>query len=151
MTASYGHGSAVTPLHLASAYAALVNDGSWRPATLRKLGDKAPPQGRRVFKASTSARMRQLLRLIVSDGTGRNADEPGFRVGGKTGSAEKPGAGGYRGHSLVSTFAAAVTMDNPRYGVIAMIDEPKGNAFSPGPRTAGREEEHKGEHKEPNR
>ena len=137
MTTSYGHGIAVTPVHLASAYAALVNGGIWRPATLLKLGDKAPPQGRRVFKASTSARMRQLLRLIVADGTGRNADAPGFRVGGKTGSAEKPGAGGYRRHSLVSTFAAAFPMDNPRYVVLAMVDEPKGNAFSSGQRTAG--------------
>ncbi|PAL23244.1 penicillin-binding protein 2 [Sphingopyxis sp. GW247-27LB] len=137
MTTSYGHGIAVTPLHLASAYAALVNGGIWRPATLLKLGDKAPPEGRRVFKASTSARMRQLLRLIVSDGTGRNADAPGFRVGGKTGSAEKPGAGGYRRHSLVSTFSAAFPMDNPRYVVLVMIDEPKGNAFSSGQRTAG--------------
>ena len=137
MTTSYGHGIAVTPLHLASAYAALVNGGMYRPATMLKLGDKAPPQGRRVFKASTSARMRQLLRLIVSDGTGKQADAPGFRVGGKTGSAEKPGAGGYRRHSLVSTFAAAFPMDNPRYVVLVMIDEPKGNAFSSGQRTAG--------------
>ncbi len=137
MTTSYGHGIAVTPLHLASAYAALVNGGLYRPATLLKLGDKAPPQGRRVFKAATSARMRQLLRLIVSDGTGKQADAPGFRVGGKTGSAEKPGAGGYRRHSLVSTFSAVFPMDNPRYVVIVMIDEPKGNAYSSGQRTAG--------------
>lgn len=137
MTTSYGHGIAVTPLHLASAYAALVNGGLYRPATMLKLGDKPPPQGRRVFKASTSARMRQLLRLIVSDGTGKQADAPGFRVGGKTGSAEKPGAGGYRRHSLVSTFAAAFPMDNPRYIVLVMIDEPKGNAYSSGQRTAG--------------
>lgn len=137
MTTGYGHGIAVTPLHLASAYAALVNGGIWRPATLMKLGDQAPPQGRRVFKAATSARMRQLLRLIVSDGTGKQAEAPGFRVGGKTGSAEKPGAGGYRRHSLVSTFAAAFPMDNPRYVVLVMIDEPKGNAYSSGQRTAG--------------
>ena len=137
MTTSYGQGIAVTPLHLASAYAAMVNGGIYRPATVLKLGDKAPPQGRRVFKAATSARMRQLLRLIVSDGTGKKADAPGFRVGGKTGSAEKPGAGGYRRTSLVSTFAAAFPMDNPRYVILAMIDEPKGNAFSSGQRTAG--------------
>lgn len=137
MTTGYGHGIAVTPLHLASAYAALVNGGIYRPATILKLGDQAPPQGRRVFKAATSARMRQLLRLIVSDGTGKKADAPGFRVGGKTGSAEKPGAGGYRRTSLVSTFAAAFPMDNPRYVILAMIDEPKGNAFSSGQRTAG--------------
>jgi len=137
MTTAYGHGIAVTPLHLASAYAALVNGGIWRPATLEKLGDKAPPQGRRVFKASTSARMRQLLRLIVTDGTGKQADAPGFRVGGKTGSAEKPGVGGYRRTSVVATFAAAFPMDNPRYVIVAMIDEPKGNAYSSGQRTAG--------------
>jgi len=81
--------------------------------------------------------MRQLLRLIVSDGTGKQANAPGFRVGGKTGSAEKPGAGGYRRTSVVATFAAAFPMDNPRYVVIAMVDEPKGNAFSSGQRTAG--------------
>jgi cell division protein FtsI (penicillin-binding protein 3) len=137
MTTGYGHGIAVTPLHLASAYAALVNGGIYRPATITKLGDQAPPKGRRVFKAATSARMRQLLRLIVSDGTGKKAEAPGFRVGGKTGSAEKPGAGGYRRSSVVATFAAAFPMDNPRYVVLVMIDEPKGNAYSSGQRTAG--------------
>lgn len=136
MTVSYGHGIAVTPLHLASAYAALVNGGIWRPATLRKLEAGETPKGRRVFKASTSARMRQLLRMIVTYGTGRNADANGFRIGGKTGSAEKPGNGGYRRSSLVSTFAAAFPMDRPRYVVIAMLDEPKGTAATFGQRTA---------------
>ncbi len=136
MTVSYGHGIAVTPLHLASAYAALVNGGIWRPATLKKLSQDQVPAGRRVFKASTSARMRQMLRMIVDYGTGRNADAPGFRVGGKTGSAEKPGAGGYRRSTLVSTFAAAFPMDHPRYVVIAMLDEPKGTAATSGQRTA---------------
>lgn len=137
MTVSYGHGIAVTPLHLASAYAALVNGGIWRPATLQKLAPGAAPQGRRVFKASTSARMRQLLRMIVVDGTGKRADASGYRVGGKTGSAEKPGVGGYRRSSLVSTFAAAFPMDRPRYVIIAMLDEPQGTAATSGQRTAG--------------
>ncbi|WP_271439153.1 peptidoglycan D,D-transpeptidase FtsI family protein [Pontixanthobacter luteolus] len=136
MTVSYGHGIAVTPLHLASAYAAMVNGGVWRPATMHKLAPGKAPKGRRVFKASTSSRMRQLLRMIAVYGTGRNADAPGFRVGGKTGSAEKPGAGGYRRSSLVSTFAAAFPMDKPRYVVIAMLDEPKGTAASSFQRTA---------------
>ena len=136
MTVSYGHGIAVTPLHLASAYAALVNGGIWRPATLKKLEPSEVPTGRRVFKASTSARMRQLLRMIVEYGTGRKAAAPGFRVGGKTGSAEKPGIGGYRHHSLVSTFAAVFPMDRPRYVVIAMLDEPKGTVATSGQRTA---------------
>jgi len=136
MTVGYGHGIAVTPLHLASAYAAMVNGGVWRPATLRKLEAGEAPKGRRVFKASTSSRMRQLLRMIAIYGTGRNADAPGFRVGGKTGSAEKPGAGGYRQTSLVSTFAAAFPMDRPRFVVVAMLDEPKGTTASSFQRTA---------------
>ena len=136
MTVGYGHGIAVTPLHLASAYAAMVNGGIWRPATLMKVEPGKANRGRRVFKASTSARMNQLLRMIVSYGTGRNAEAPGFRVGGKTGSAEKPGAGGYRKTSLVSTFAAAFPMDKPRYVVIAMLDEPKGTVASSYQRTA---------------
>ena len=137
MTVSYGHGISVTPLHLACAYAALVNGGVWRPATLEKLGPGMAPAGRRVFKASTSARMRQLLRMIVVDGTGKRADAPGFRVGGKTGSAEKSSAsGGYSKSSLVATFAAAFPMDRPRYVIIAMLDEPKGSAATSGQRTA---------------
>ena len=136
MTVSYGHGIAVTPLHLASAYAALVNGGIWRPATLEKLEPGQVPVGRRVWKASTSARMRQLLRMIVDLGTGRKANAAGYRVGGKTGSAEKPGAGGYRKSSLVATFAAAFPMDHPRFVVIAMLDEPQGTAATSGQRTA---------------
>jgi len=136
MTVAYGHGIAVTPLHLASAYAALVNGGIWRPATLKKLDASEVPAGRRVFKASTSARIRQLLRMIVEYGTGRKADAPGFRVGGKTGSAEKPGVGGYRHHSLIATFAAAFPMDKPRYVVISMMDEPQGTAATSYQRTA---------------
>ncbi|MFK7843034.1 MAG: peptidoglycan D,D-transpeptidase FtsI family protein [Sphingorhabdus sp.] len=137
MTVAYGHGIAVTPLHLASAYAAMVNGGIWRPATLLKVPAGEEAEGRRVFKAATSARMRQLLRMIVSDGTGRKADAPGYRIGGKTGSAEKPSQGGYNKTSLVSTFAAAFPMDNPRYVVIAMLDEPKGTAATSFQRTAG--------------
>ena len=136
MTVSYGHGVAVTPLHLAVGYAAVVNGGIWRPTTLRKLAPGQVPRGRRVFKEATSARMNQLLRLITTRGTGRSADAPGFRIGGKTGSAEKPGAGGYRRTTLVATFAAAFPMDNPRYVVIAMLDEPKGTAASSYQRTA---------------
>lgn len=136
MTVGFGHGIAVTPLHLASAYAAMVNGGIWRPTTMHKLEPSEAPRGRRVFKASTSARMRQLLRMIAAYGTGRNANAAGYRVGGKTGSAEKPGAGGYQRSALISTFAAAFPMDRPRYVVVAMLDEPKGTTASSFQRTA---------------
>jgi cell division protein FtsI (penicillin-binding protein 3) len=136
MTVAYGHGISVTPLHLASAYAAMVNGGIWRPATLTKVEPGTEVKGRRVFKEDTSARMRQLLRMITVYGTGKSANAPGYRVGGKTGSAEKPSKGGYREKLLVSTFAAAFPMDDPRYVVVAMLDEPKGTTASSFQRTA---------------
>jgi len=136
MTTAYGHGIAVTPMHLASAYAALVNGGVWHPATVikRKPGERI--DSRRVFSEATSARMRQLLRMIVLTGTGRNANAEGYRVGGKTGTAEKPKDGGYARRSLVSTFASAFPMENPRYVLVMMMDEPQGSARYPGIRTA---------------
>jgi cell division protein FtsI (penicillin-binding protein 3) len=76
------------------------------------------------------------VRMISLYGTGRKANSPGFRIGGKTGSAEKPGAGGYKRSSVVATFAAAFPMDKPRYVVVAMIDEPQGTAASSFQRTA---------------
>ncbi|MBI1403471.1 MAG: penicillin-binding protein 2 [Porphyrobacter sp.] len=136
MTVGFGHGLAVSPLHLASAYAAMVNGGIWRPATLMKIDPADAPRGRRVFKESTSSRMRQLLRMIALYGTGRSADAPGYRIGGKTGSAEKAGVGGYRKTALISSFAAAFPMDAPRYVVVAVIDEPKGTVASSFQRTA---------------
>ena len=136
MTVSFGHGLAVTPLHLASAYAAMVNGGIWRPSTLMKLAPADVPRGHRVFKESTSSRMRQLLRMISLYGTGKSADAAGYRVGGKTGSAEKAGVGGYNKTALVSSFAAAFPMDAPRYVVVVVVDEPKGTMASSFQRTA---------------
>ncbi|MDB5662724.1 MAG: penicillin-binding protein 2 [Sphingomonas bacterium] len=136
MTVAYGHGIAVTPLHLANAYAALVNGGIFRPVTLMKRAPGQVPAGRRVISEATSARMRQLMRLVVMKGTGRKADAAGYRLGGKTGTAEKPHEGGYARNSLVSTFAGVFPMDNPRYVIIAMLDEPKGTADTYGYATA---------------
>ena len=136
MTTAYGHGIAVTPLHLASAYAALVNGGIWRPATLMKIAPGQAPAGRRVISEATSARMRQMLRLIVLRGTGRKGDAPGYRVGGKTGTAEAAVAGGYDHSRNVATFAAAFPMDAPRYVVLAMLDSPQGTKETGGWKTA---------------
>jgi cell division protein FtsI (penicillin-binding protein 3) len=134
MTVGYGHGIAVTPLHLASGYAALFNGGVYRPATLLKVGrNHAAAKAQRVFSEETSYKMRSLLRLVVTKGTGRKADAPGYRVGGKTGSAEK-----YHNRSLlVTTFAGVFPMDEPRYVIVVMLDEPKATAETFGFRTAG--------------
>ena len=80
--------------------------------------------------------MRQLLRLIVMKGTGRKGDAPGYRVGGKTGTAEMAQAGGYSSHRNVSTFAAAFPMDNPRYVVVATLVAPHGTKETYGFTTA---------------
>jgi len=139
MTTAYGHGIAVTPLHLANAYAALVNGGIFRPATMYKRAPGQVAQGRRVISEATSARMRQMMRLVVMPGfggTGRNADAAGLRVGGKTGTAEKNLDGRYVRDSLLVTFAAVFPMDNPRYVVIGTLDEPHGTKDTYGFRTA---------------
>lgn len=136
MTAGFGHSITVTPLHLATAYAALVNGGMYHPPTIIKRDPNAPVPGHRVFTEATSSRMRQLLRLIVTDGTGSRADAPGFLVGGKTGSAERAVGGRYVGNSVVATFAGVFPMNRPRYVVLVMIDRPPGNAYSMGQRTA---------------
>ena len=133
MTVGYGHSLAVSPLHLASGYATLFNGGVYRPPTLLKIGKgHAAGKGHRVFSEQTSYKMRSLLRLVVTDGTGKKADAPGYRVGGKTGSAEK-----YHNRSLlVTTFAGVFPMDEPRYAMVMMLDEPKGTAETFGFRTA---------------
>lgn len=128
MTVAYGHGLAVTPLNLAIAYCALVNGGIYRPATLFKVGPDHPlAPGRRVISEATSARIRQLLRLVVmpaAGGTGKKADVPGFRLGGKTGTAEKADAGGYNKKLNVSTFAGVFPMDDPKYFIMMTLDGP---------------------------
>ncbi|HEV7661278.1 MAG TPA: penicillin-binding protein 2 [Allosphingosinicella sp.] len=137
MTSGFGHGIAVTPLHLAIAYAALVNGGIYRPATLMRVAPGQAVPGRRIYSEATSYRIRQLLRLVVMQGTGRNANAPGFRVGGKTGTAEKvSNAGGYNRSVNVSTFAGVFPMDAPRYVVLVMIDAPRGTAANSGVTTA---------------
>ncbi|MBV8688310.1 MAG: penicillin-binding protein 2 [Alphaproteobacteria bacterium] len=138
MTVGYGHGIAVTPLHLATGYATLFNGGIWRPATLLKVGPgHQVPAGHRVFTEETSRRMRALLRLVVTDGTGRKADAPGYRIGGKTGTAEKIVGGRYTGAAVVTTFAGVFPMDAPRYVIVAMLDDPKATADTYGFHTAG--------------
>ncbi len=135
MTISYGHGISVTPMHLASAYATLVNGGIYRAPTLLKR--QTVPEGTRVFTPEASLAIRKLLRLTVTNGTGRRANAPGYRVGGKTGTAEKIASGRYVRGANVSTFAAMFPADAPRYVVIAMVDDPRGSVESAGFRTAG--------------
>ena len=137
MTIAYGHGIAVSPLQLASAVAAVVNGGSLVPPTLIKSGEGRAAVGRRVLSAETSRTMRGLMRFIVLNGTGKNADVPGFAVGGKTGTAEKVVGDDYSADTLISSFVAAFPMSAPRYVLLTLIDEPKGNEGTHGYATGG--------------
>jgi cell division protein FtsI (penicillin-binding protein 3) len=137
MTVGFGHGIAVTPLHLATGYATLFNGGVYHPATLLKVGaGHVVPRGIRVFSEETSYKMRALLRLVVTDGTGRKADAPGYRVGGKTGTAEKLLNGHYTSSAVVTSFAGVFPMDDPRYVMVMMLDDPKATAETYGFHTA---------------
>ena len=137
LTVGFGHGIAVTPLHLATGYATLFNGGIYRPATLLKVDPKHPvAKGVRVFTEDTSYKMRALLRLVVVDGTGKKADAPGYRVGGKTGTAEKLLNGRYTSSAVVTSFAGVFPMDEPRYVMVMMLDDPKPTAETYGFHTA---------------
>lgn len=127
MTVGYGHGIAVTPLQLTAAVAAVVNGGVFYPPTLIPREPGASRVGWRAISARTSAKMRWLMKRVVEDGTGKKAAVPGYAVGGKTGTAEKPGRGGYRHKALISSFVAAFPIDKPRYVILVMYDEPRGN------------------------
>jgi cell division protein FtsI (penicillin-binding protein 3) len=136
MTIAFGHGISVTPLHLATGSAAVVNGGIlYSPSLVKRTA--ASDQGRRVIQQKTSVMMRQLLRLNAVEGTGKNADLPGYEVGGKTGTAEKPSRGGYRQKALISSFVGAFPMNDPKFIVLVSIDEPKGTKDTYGFATAG--------------
>lgn len=138
ITISYGHGLAVTPVHVVSGVSALVNGGLYRSPTLLRRDPQAPEIVRQVLSEDTSRHMRKLMRMVVTDGTGNKADVPGYGVGGKTGTAEKLGAGGnYKKKSLLTSFIAIFPSHQPRYAVLAMIDEPKGTKETFGFATAG--------------
>jgi cell division protein FtsI (penicillin-binding protein 3) len=136
MTIGYGHGMAVSPLQLVAGVAAMVNGGLVNRTTLIR-SDAAPAPGKRIIFKRTSDEMRRLMRLVVVKGTGKNAAAPGYVVGGKTGTADKSGRGGYRGEALISSFVAAFPMQAPRYVVLAVLDEPRGNKSTAGFATGG--------------
>ena len=138
MTISFGHGLSVTPLQVAAATAALVNGGYLvQPTFLHRQGEGAPRFRRRVLKARTSTLMRKLMRLNVQRGTATKANAEGYRVGGKTGTAEKVKNGRYDRSSLLTSFLGTFPADAPRYVVLVMLDEPKGRKETHGYATAG--------------
>ncbi len=136
ITVAYGHGISVTPVHVVSGVSALVNGGTLFAPTL--IHRETAPDGEKVLSEKTSQAMRALMRLIVVDGSGRQADAPGYLVGGKTGTPEKiTYRGGYNQSSLHTSFVAAFPIDAPRYVILVMLDEPKGTRETAMYATAG--------------
>jgi cell division protein FtsI (penicillin-binding protein 3) len=140
---SFGHAISVTPLAIAAGMGAVLNGGTFIPLTIRKLEPGAVPTGRRVISQATARSVLDVMRLNVTNGTGGQAEmaAPGYRIGGKTGSADKLIGGKYDHSKLVSTFAAVFPTDGPmeadRYFVLILLDEPKGNKASNGFATGG--------------
>lgn len=126
MTISFGHGIAVTPLQTVSAAAAMLNGGKLIPPTFRSRSvDEADRLATQVVSADTSAKMRYLFRLNVEKGSGKRAEVEGYAVGGKTGTAEKVVNGRYASDKRLNSFLSAFPIDNPRYVMLVMLDEPK--------------------------
>lgn len=137
MTISFGHGISVSPMHTVAAAAGTINGGFMPTPTilLRRPGEEVP--GQRIVSEKTSQAMRKLFRVVVSVGTGKSADVPGYFVGGKTGTADKQKGRGYSQNARLSSFVGAFPIYDPRYIVFVMVDEPKGNKKSYGYATAG--------------
>ncbi len=136
MTVGFGHGIAVSPVQLTSAIGTLVNGGfSLKPTILARQSGVKP--GKRVIKQRTSEILQRLMRLNVVEGTGKQSAAAGYLVGGKTGTAEKAGRGGYQRKALLSSFVGAFPMNDPRYVILAILDEPQGTKATHGYATGG--------------
>ena len=137
MTISYGHGIAVSPLHLAAAYASVVN-GGLRVTPSIIASDRRPTEADRVISEATSLVVRDMLRKVVLRGTARQADVEGYEVGGKTGTADKPlPAGGYARDKTIGTFVGIFPASAPKYVMLIALDEPSNKVNGQALRTAG--------------
>lgn len=137
MTIAYGHGISVTPLHLIRGIASLVGGGQLVNLTLVKDGNIGKTSGTRVISADTSLQIRRLMRLVVQHGTGGKANVPGYRVGGKTGTAEKVKGKSYNANAKMTLFVSTFPVDEPRYAMLIMLDEPKPTKATYGFATGG--------------
>jgi cell division protein FtsI (penicillin-binding protein 3) len=136
LTISYGHGLSASPLHLATAYAAITNGGMRVRPTLVKRQGVEP--GEQVISPETSAIARDMLRKTVTEGTATLGDVEGYEVAGKTGTADKPKrTGGYYDDKVITTFASVFPASDPKYVLVVTLDEPVDTMGTEPRRTAG--------------
>lgn len=135
LTISYGHGLSVSSLHLAAAYAAIANGGTRVTPTL--VRQDGPVAGERILSESVSEQAREMLRRVVTEGTASFANIPEYQIAGKTGTAEKPGRGGYSSDANIATFAGFFPYENPQYVLVVTLDEAVETSGPEPRRTAG--------------
>jgi len=126
----FGQGISVTPVQLLTAYCAVANGGRRVHPRLIKSLAKTPAAGERILSPTTAERMRLVLEKVVAEGTGKQAQVPGRRVAGKTGTAQKPAPGvGFRSGLYIGSFIGFAPVSDPRVAIIVVIDEPKGSYY----------------------
>ena len=135
---SFGQGISITPIQLITAVSAIVNDGYlMEPRIAKKLIDNEgntihefqPRVVRQVISKETSATMRQILESVVTDGSGRGAYIPGYKVGGKLVLHKSAEGGRYVSGKYVSSFVGFAPSNDPRITVLVVIDEPGGGSY----------------------
>jgi stage V sporulation protein D (sporulation-specific penicillin-binding protein) len=136
-TTAFGQGVSVTPIQQVAAVSAAINGGylyepyiakNWtHPVTGKIVEEIAPEMKRRVISEETSKEIRYALETVVAQGTGRNAFRDGYRIGGKTGTAQKVGPnGGYLKNNYIVSFIGFAPADDPEIVVYVAVDNPKG-------------------------
>lgn len=123
-TTAYGYGISVTPIHIITAFSAVLNGGLYTPPTL--IQEPNFRKTRRVISTQTSMDMRKLLRDVVIYGSGKNANIAGYDVAGKTGTANKLDKNGrYIKGKNITSFVSAFPIEDPKYTLMVIIDDPK--------------------------
>lgn len=125
-TVSFGYGISVTPLHLISAFSALINGGIYHYPTIVK-SNHTLHQPRRIISEETSEKMLPLLRDVVIRGSAKQANIAGYQVIGKTGTANKLVNGRYKNKVVMASFISAFPQSDPQYALLVVLDEPKGD------------------------
>ncbi len=126
-TLAYGYGLAVSPLQLARGYLSLATGGTRLPLSIVRR--PAPPDGEPVFDAELCREVLEMLETVTEDaGTAPRARVPGYRVAGKTGTSRKVGEHGYDDERHVALFAGIAPVEDPRFVMVVVVNEPKGEA-----------------------